>query len=80
MEILNSNYAVANLIRKGKLEQIYSQMQVKTKNQPDEKMITFERHLAILVKHGVVDLLEAQKWTNDMKSFQDALKTDPEVE
>ena len=80
MEILNSNYAAANLIRKGKLEQIYSQMQVKTKNQPDEKMITFERHLAILVKRGVVDLLEAQKWANDMKSFQDALKTDPEVE
>ncbi len=80
MEILNSNYAVANLIRKGKLEQIYSQMQVKTKNQPDEKMITFERHLAILVKRGLVDLLEAQKWANDMKSFQDALKTDPEVE
>ena len=80
MEILNSNYAVPNLIRKGKLEQIYSQMQVKTKNQPDEKMITFERHLAILVKRGIVDLLEAQKWANDLKSFQDALKTDPEVE
>jgi twitching motility protein PilT len=80
MEILNSNYAAANLIRKGKLEQIYSQMQVKTKDQPDERMITFERHLAILVKRGVVDLLEAQKWTNDMKSFQDALKTDPEIE
>ena len=71
---------MANLIRKGKLEQIYSQMQVKTKNQPDEKMITFERHLAILVKRGIVDLLEAQKWANDLKSFQDALKTDPEVE
>ena len=80
MEILNSNYAVANLIRKGKIEQIYSQMQVKTKDQPDEKMITFERHLAILVKHGEVDLLEAQKWTNDLKSFQDALKSNPEIE
>jgi len=80
MEILNSNYAVANLIRKGKIEQIYSQMQVKTKNQPDEKMITFERHLAMLVKRGQVDLLEAQKWTNDLKSFQDAMKTDPEIE
>jgi hypothetical protein len=33
-------------------EQIYSQMQVKTKNQPDGKMITFERHLAILVKRA----------------------------
>lgn len=80
MEILNSNYAVANLIRKGKTEQIYSQMQVKTKDQPDEKMITFERHLALLVKRGAVDLLEAQKWAGDMKSFQDALKSDTETE
>jgi len=76
MEILNSNYALANLIRKGKIEQMYSQMQVKTKDQPDERMITMERHLAMLVKHDEIDLLEAQKWTNDMKSFQDAMKSD----
>lgn len=76
MEILNSNYALANLIRKGKIEQMYSQMQVKTKDQPDERMITMERHLALLVKKGVVDLLEAQKWANDLKSFQDAMKND----
>ncbi len=76
MEILNSNYALANLIRKGKIEQMYSQMQVKTKDQPDERMITMERHLAQLVKCDAIDLLEAQKWTNDMKSFQDAMKND----
>ena len=76
MEVLNSNYALANLIRKGKIEQMYSQMQVKTKDQPDERMITMERHLAILVKNGAVELLEAQKWANDMKSFQDAMKTE----
>ncbi len=76
MEILNSNYAVANLIRKGKMEQIYSQMQVKTKNQTDERMITFESHLAILVKRGQIDLQEAQKWANDIKSFQDAMKSE----
>lgn len=76
MEILNSNYALANLIRKGKIEQMYSQMQVKTKDQPDERMITMERHLAALVKMGEVDLLEAQKWANDMKSFQDAMKNE----
>ena len=74
MEILNSNYAIANLIRKGKIEQIYSQMQVKTKDQADERMITLERHLAILVKQGKVDVLEAEKWANDIKSFQDAMK------
>lgn len=76
MEILNSNYALANLIRKGKVEQMYSQMQVKTKDQPDERMITMERHLAALVKQDAVDLLEAQKWANDLKSFQDAMRND----
>lgn len=79
MEILNSNYAIANLIRKGKIEQIYSQMQVKTKNQPDEKMITIERHLAILVKRGEIDLLEARKWANDLKSFQDAMNSETDI-
>jgi twitching motility protein PilT len=76
MEILNSNYALANLIRKGKIEQMYSQMQVKTKDQADERMITMERHLAELVKKGTIDLLEAQKWANDLKSFQDAMRND----
>lgn len=76
MEILNSNYALANLIRKGKVEQMYSQMQVKTKDQEDERMITMERHLAILVKQGQIELTEAQKWANDLKSFQDAMKNE----
>ncbi len=76
MEILNSNYAIANLIRKGKVEQIYSQMQVKTKDQPDERMITLERHLAQLVRKDEIDLLEAKKWANDLNSFQDAMKND----
>ena len=80
MEVLNNNYAVANLIRMGKVEQIYSQMQIKTKNQSDEKMITLERHLARLVKAGKVDLLEAQKWANDYKCFVDALNTVSDVE
>lgn len=80
MEILNNNYATSNLIRTGKVEQIYSQLQIKTKNQPDEKMITLERHLARLVKAGKVDLLEAQKWTNDYKCFVDALNTVADVE
>jgi twitching motility protein PilT len=65
---------ILNLIRKGKVEQMYSQMQVKTKDQIDERMITMERHLATLVKTEKVDLMEAQKWANDLKSFQDAMK------
>ncbi|MGD0597398.1 MAG: PilT/PilU family type 4a pilus ATPase [Sedimentisphaerales bacterium] len=75
MEILNNNnYACANLIRTGKIEQIYSQLQTKTRLNPDEKMTTMERHLAQLVKQDKIDLLEAKKWANDQKSFIDAMK------
>jgi twitching motility protein PilT len=74
MEILNNNYACANLIRTGKSEQIYSQLQTKTRNKPDEKMMTMERHLAHLVKTGKVELLEAQKWANNILTFADAMK------
>lgn len=74
MEIMNNNYACANLIRTGKIEQIYSQLQTKTRNQPDEKMITLEKHLAMLVKEEKIDLLEAKKWVNDVKSFADAMQ------
>ncbi|MBN1805017.1 MAG: PilT/PilU family type 4a pilus ATPase [Sedimentisphaerales bacterium] len=74
MEILNNNYACANLIRTGKIEQIYSQLQTKTRNKPDEKMTTLERHLAALVKEDKIDLLEAKKWANDLKCFTDAMQ------
>jgi len=76
MEILNNNYACANLIRTGKIEQIYSQLQTKTRNRPDEKMMTMEKHLAMLVKQDKVDLLEAKKWANDLKSFTDCMQRD----
>ena len=74
MEILNNNYACANLIRTGKIEQMYSQLQTKTRNRPDEKMMTLERHLAMLVKDDKIDLLEAKKWANNIKSFTDAMQ------
>jgi len=74
MEILNNNYACANQIRTGKIEQLYSQLQTKTKNKPGEKMITMESHLAKLVKEDKVDLLEAKKWANNLNSFVDAMK------
>ena len=74
MEILNNNFACANLIRTGKIEQIYSQLQIRTRDQVDEKMITMERHLAQLVKAEKIDLLEAQKWTNKLNCFNDAIK------
>ena len=73
MEILNNNYATANLIRTGKVEQIYSQLQTKTTNRYDEKMITMERHLARLVKDDKIDINEAQKWANNMATFAEAM-------
>ena len=76
MEILNNNFACANLIRKGKIEQIYSQLQTKVKNKPDEKMITLDKHLAMLVKADKVELKEAQKWVNNISCFVDAMKHD----
>ena len=76
MEILNNNYACANLIRTGKIEQMYSQLQSRTRNRPDEKMITLEKHLAQLVKQDKVDLLEAKKWANNLKSFTDCMQRD----
>jgi twitching motility protein PilT len=76
MEILNNNYACANLIRTGKIEQIYSQLQTKTRDKADEKMTTMERHLASLVKADKIDLIEAQKWANNISAFVDAMKRD----
>jgi twitching motility protein PilT len=74
MEVLNNNYAVANLIRTGKIEQMYTQLQTKTRNKPDEKMLAMEKHLSMLVKQDQVDLLEAQKWANNTKAFVDCMQ------
>jgi len=74
MEIMNNNYATANIIRTGKTEQLYSQLQTKTKDKSGEKMITMEKHLSMLVKEGHVDILEAQKWVNNILSFQDIMQ------
>jgi twitching motility protein PilT len=74
MEVMNNNYACANLIRTGKIEQLYSQLQTKTRDKPDEKMITLEKHMSMLVKDNKVDLLEAQKWVNDLKAFVDCMQ------
>lgn len=69
MEVLNNNSAVANLVRTGKFEQIYSMMQTRTKDKQDENMMTAEKCLERLVSKDVVTLEEAQKWTNRPTSF-----------
>jgi len=74
MEILNNTYAVMNLIRNGKLEQLYSQLQIRTKDIREERMITMERSLAEMVRSGVLSVLEAEKWVNHPSAFLDEMQ------
>jgi twitching motility protein PilT len=74
MEILNNTYAVSNLIRQGKMEQVYSQLQTRTRDVPEERMTTAERSLAALVHAGQVAPLEAEKWANHPSAFHDEMK------
>jgi len=74
MEILNNTYALSNLIRLAKTEQIYSMLQTRTKDVPDERMTTLERTLARLVRAGTVTALEAEKWANHPNAFLDELQ------
>lgn len=69
MEVLNNIYAVSNLIRLGKVEQLYSQLQTRTKDTPEERMTTLERSLAMLVRRGAITPLEAEKWANNPQAF-----------
>ncbi|HKQ50200.1 MAG TPA: PilT/PilU family type 4a pilus ATPase [Phycisphaerae bacterium] len=74
MEILNNIYAVANLIRLVKTEQVYSQMQTRTKDVPEERMTTLERSLAMLVRRGQITPLEAEKWANNPSAFMEEMQ------
>ncbi|KKK89317.1 hypothetical protein LCGC14_2734310, partial [marine sediment metagenome] len=74
MEILNNSYALSNLIRQRKVEQIYSMLQTRTKDTPGERMMTLERSLAMLVRAGKVTPLEAEKWANDPNAFAGELQ------
>ena len=74
MEILNNSYAVANLIRLAKVEQIYTYLQTRTKDTPEERMVTNERSLATLVSQGTITALEAERWANHPVTFMDELQ------
>lgn len=74
MEVLNNTYAVSNLIRLVKLEQVYTQLQSRTKDVPDERMTSLERSLAKLVRAGKVLPKEAEKWANHPNAFLDELQ------
>jgi len=73
MEILNNTYSVANLIRTGKIEQLYTQLQTRTKDIPAERMVTMERSLATLAAEGIVNPMEAEKWANNVSAFLDEM-------
>ncbi|HRX84348.1 MAG TPA: PilT/PilU family type 4a pilus ATPase [Phycisphaerae bacterium] len=77
MEILNNTYALSNLIRLAKTEQIYSMLQTRTKDVPEERMTTLERSLARLVRDGTITALEAEKWANHPAAFLDELQHHP---
>ncbi len=74
MEILTNNYAVSNLIRLAKTEQVYSLLQTRTRDIPEERMCTMERSLAQLVQRKEITALEAEKWANHPQSFIDELQ------
>ncbi len=74
MEVLNNIYAVSNLIRLGKTEQLYSQLQTRTKDIPTERMRTLERSLAELTRSGVITPLEAEKWANNQSAFLEEMR------
>ena len=74
MEILNNTYAISNLIRLRKMEQVYTHLQTRTKDIADERMRSMERSLAELVAAGKVSPLEAEKWAGDANSFLDEMK------
>ena len=73
MEVLNNTYAIANLIRVRKPEQIVSHLQTRTRDVPQERMTTMERSLAALVRQGHITPLEAEQWSEDRASLLDEL-------
>lgn len=74
MEILNNTYAVSNLIRTRKVEQIYSQLQSQTRDIPEQRMCTLERTLAHLARAGKISPLEAERNANHAATFLDEMQ------
>lgn len=70
MEVMINSMAIANLIRTGKWEQLYTQMETQRK----EGCITLERHLMDLVHGGEVSKEEALKAANSL-TLQSLLDT-----
>jgi twitching motility protein PilT len=76
MEILNNTYAVSNLIRQVKPEQIFTLLQTHTRDVPEQRMTTFERSLARLVRAGKISPAEAERSANHPQILADELARD----
>jgi twitching motility protein PilT len=74
MEILNNTYAISNLIRQVKPEQIFTLLQTHTRDEPEQRMTTFERSLAMLVRAGKISKAEAQRSANHPQILADELE------
>jgi twitching motility protein PilT len=73
MEILNNTYALSNLIRQVKPEQIFTLLQTHSRDVPEQRMTTFERSLAKLVKAGTISKAEAERSANHPQILADEL-------
>jgi twitching motility protein PilT len=73
MEILNNTYALSNLIRQLKPEQIFTLLQTHTRDVPEQRMTTFERSLARLVRDGKISRAEAERSANHPQILADEL-------
>jgi twitching motility protein PilT len=66
MEILKNTLPVANLIRTGALQQIATMLETQSK----DGMMTLEAHLKILVRKGIISVVEAMDSANDPAALQ----------
>jgi twitching motility protein PilT len=74
MEVLNNSMAVQNLIRTGKVEQLYSQLQIRARDVSDERMMTMEQSLALLASRGTITPQEGERWANHPAEYISALR------
>lgn len=79
MEILNNTYAVANLIRQVKPEQIATLIQTQTRDVSEQRMSTLEHSLAVLVRQGRVTRDDALKAANHPQLLMDEMQRDEDT-
>jgi twitching motility protein PilT len=71
IEVLKNNKAISNLIRSDQTHQIKSFLETSR----EEGMFTFEHYLADLIKRGLVDWQDAEKFANDLDGLRSLIKS-----